>query len=63
VANRQIVYPQLRDPAYLRDRYLVRGWSVGQIALGLDCSKRTVHLALQRIGITARPPGRPRVAA
>lgn len=56
------------DRAWLRDRYLGNGWSLGQIAQAAGVGRTTVRAALARQGIPRMPrrsgrPKRPNVLA
>jgi hypothetical protein len=57
VVGRQSIYPHLRDPAWLRRRYVTEGRSTRSIAAELGCNKRSVRLALRRHRIPIRPGG------
>jgi AraC-like DNA-binding protein len=48
-------YPQLGDRAWLEDRYGKRGMTQAQIAAEVRCSRSAVALAMDRLGIDARP--------
>ena len=63
-------YPQLADPAWLRQRHVLDGVRAEDIAAELGCDPTTVRTALRaagipRLGLGPRPApaGRPRVAA
>lgn len=47
----------LRDPAWVRHRYLDQRLSTAAIARALGVSSNTVSVALRRLGIPAREPG------
>jgi hypothetical protein len=48
-------FPQLHDPEWLRDRYLVRRQTMNAMAAELGCSQPAVWVALIRHGITRSP--------
>lgn len=52
---RQSKYPQLDDRSWLEARYVTDGMTQGQIAQVVGCSRSAVALAMDRLGIQARP--------
>lgn len=56
-----MIYPELRDEAWLRKRYIEDRMTRQQIASELGCGDTTVLTYLKRHGITRRPGGTPRV--
>jgi hypothetical protein len=50
-------YPELADAAWLRERYVERDLSSGDIAAQLGCARPSVLQALARHGIPIRPQG------
>lgn len=52
---RQSKYPQLDDRTWLEERYLSDEMTQGQIAKVIGCSRSAVAVAMDRLGIQARP--------
>lgn len=52
---RQSKYPQLDDRAWLEERYVTDQMTQAQIAKVIGCSRSAVALAMDRLGIQARP--------
>ena len=48
-------YPELRDPAWVRQRYLVDLLSPQEIAARLGCSRGAIYPALRRAGVASIP--------
>lgn len=48
-------FPELHDPAWLRQRYSVELLAPGEIADLLGCSPHAVHNAIRRAGIPMLP--------
>lgn len=48
-------YPELHDRAWLVDRYTSQGRTQAEIAEEIGCARSAVTVALQRLGIAARP--------
>jgi transposase-like protein len=53
--RRVSTYPQLDDSAWLEERYHERGMTQVQVAAEIGCSRSAVALAMDRLGIAARP--------
>ncbi|HAS08958.1 MAG TPA: hypothetical protein DCS55_00305, partial [Acidimicrobiaceae bacterium] len=54
-SHRPSKYPQLSDRAWLEDRYVRRGMTQAEIAAEIGCARSAVTMAMDRLGITARP--------
>jgi AraC-like DNA-binding protein len=54
------IYPQLRDPDWLRQQYVEQRIDLPDIAAQLGCHPDTVHRALAAAGIPPTGPTRPR---
>lgn len=52
---RSLKYPQLDDRAWLEERYDTIGMTQAQIAAEVGCSRSAVALAMDRLGVAARP--------
>lgn len=48
-------YPELDDRTWLEERYVARGMTQAQLAAEIGCSSSAVGLAMDRLGIRARP--------
>lgn len=48
-------YPRLGDRAWLHERYVEQGMTQADIAAQLGCSRSAVALAMDRLGVPARP--------
>jgi len=53
--RRESRYPQLDDREWLHERYVEQGMTQAELAAAIGCSRSAVALAMDRLGVPARP--------